>query len=79
MIRRTLPLMLLPLSLVFAAPAFADVADGTDDGTDGGEDTSAEDDDDDDDKGCSTAGLNPVTGASLLLGAALVFGLRRRD
>jgi uncharacterized protein (TIGR03382 family) len=79
MIRRALPLMLLPLSLVFAVPAFADVADGTD----GGEDTSTEDDDDDDDddddKGCSTAGLTPVTGASLLLGAALVFGLRRRD
>ncbi len=76
MIRRALPLMLLPLSLALSAPAFADVADGTD----GGEDTNSDDDDDDDDdKGCSTTGLNPVTGASLLLGAALVFGLRRRD
>lgn len=68
----------------FSSPAFADVADGSDgadgeDGDDGddGDDTS----DEDDDKGCSHVAklATPATGLSLMVGTALLVGLRRRD
>lgn len=80
----------LPLALLLAAPpALADVADDTAFGGDegggeeGGEagtgdDGEDEDEDADDDKGCAHAALNPVTGVSLLVGAGLLLGLRRR-
>jgi hypothetical protein len=60
--------LVIPLSLV-GAPAWADGADGTWD-TDN-------DKEEDDDKGCSHM-ATPVTGLSLILGAALALGLRRR-
>jgi hypothetical protein len=80
--RRAAPLLAFALSLaaLSAAPAtaWADAADGySDDSTgDGGEDggDSAEEED----KGCAHM-ATPVTGLSLLLGAALTFGLRRRS
>ena len=81
MVRRVL---LLPAfaaaALTLSAPALADVAtDGTD-STDGSDDEEDEDDDEED-KGCSHAGAfaTPATGLSLIVGTALVIGLRRRD
>ena len=77
--------LLIGLAALSAAaaptPAWADAADGYSDdstgdgGGDGGEDggDSAEEED----KGCAHM-ATPVTGLSLLLGAALTFGLRRR-
>jgi len=68
--------LLLPLS---TAPAWADAADGTD-GTDGTEEEHDHEHDsgeEEDDKGCSQV-PTPVTGLSLILGAALALGLRRR-
>jgi hypothetical protein len=77
--------LLLGLAVLGAAaaplPAWADAADGYSDdstgdgGGDGGEDggDSAEEED----KGCAHL-ATPATGLSLLLGAALAFGLRRR-
>jgi hypothetical protein len=82
--RRAAPLLTLALSLaaLTAAPAtaWADAADGysddsTGDGGDGGED--GDDSAEEEDKGCAHM-ATPVTGLSLLLGAALTFGLRRR-
>jgi len=63
---RTLALV-IPLTLA-SAPAWADVSDGGDGG-----DTAEEEDD----KGCSQV-PTPVTGLSLVIGAALALGLRRR-
>jgi hypothetical protein len=73
--------LVIPLTLTLAsAPAWADISDGGDgadgaDGADGGDggDTAEEEDD----KGCSQV-PTPVTGLSLVIGAALALGLRRR-
>ena len=62
--------LVIPLTLA-SAPAWADISDGGD-GGDGG-DTAEEEDD----KGCSQV-PTPVTGLSLVIGAALALGLRRR-
>jgi hypothetical protein len=74
-LRRLAPIVLL-LAPLASSPAWADSADGTEgtDGADGGEDTA---DDTEDDKGCSHM-ATPVTGLSLIVGAALALGLRRR-
>jgi hypothetical protein len=69
--RTLIALPLLTFTLA-SAPAWADIADGGE-GGDGGEDTAAEEDD----KGCSQV-PTPVTGLSLVIGAALALGLRRR-
>ena len=75
-----LPLGLMAL-LLSSAPALADVADGgSDDGgtaDGGGSDDDGGDDDEDDDDGCGNDD-GATTGASLGLGAFLLFGLRRR-
>lgn len=69
---------LVALYLTLAGPARADSADGygsydTNPPADSGE----ADDDKQDEKGCAHL-ATPVSGLSLLLGAAVAFGLRRR-
>ncbi len=63
------------LLLAAAPPAWADAADGYD--TNPPADSGEADEDKADDKGCAHL-ATPVSGLSLLLGAALAFGLRRR-
>jgi hypothetical protein len=62
--------LLLPLT---TTPAWADSADGTYEEPEEQSDSGEEEDD----KGCSHM-ATPVTGLSLILGAALALGLRRR-
>jgi hypothetical protein len=62
-----------PVLLMQPAVAWADVADGGGDGGDAGDGGESKDDD----TGCAHL-ASPVTGLSLLLGGALVFGLRRQ-
>lgn len=78
---RTLTLS-LPLALLLVAPpAFADVADGgtTDGGAteDGGTDDGGDDEEEEEKDGCG--GDDATSGASLLLGLGMLFGLRRRS
>jgi hypothetical protein len=77
-VRTRFALPFAALLLAAAPPAWADAADGY-----GGYDTNPPadsgeaDEDKADDKGCAHL-ATPVSGLSLLLGAALAFGLRRR-
>jgi len=70
----------LVLLLAQSTPVFADVAydsGGNGSGNDDGGDDDEDEDEDEDDNGCATA--SPVTGLSLVLGGALLLGLRRDD
>jgi hypothetical protein len=73
MTRSLLPVLTALLTLGFAAPSHADVADGSDGTDDYG--------DEEEDQGCSHLGrlATPATGLSLFAGGALLLGMRRQD